>query len=172
MTTEESAKIGSKNSSAILAPIGSLAIAIAPTPSGFNSMRWLTSCWSCSVATPFDSPIWLALDWKLYGLSYSKSGHALSAPRATCGFISLRAGREAISSWKFGESSTNFPSLQPVNRRSLQVHRQPRTRQSQRADARVFFQNAFSLSLNHQTANVYSRGFTTCKSYLQIESDE
>src|SRR3989337_2224787 len=155
MTTEESARIGSKNLSATFAPIGSPVIAIVPMPFDFNSMRWLTSYWCCSVATPFEPPISLMRGWKPYGLSCSKWGLGFSAPLATCGFTSPQAGLDAIGSWRSGKTLRAYPSLRPVNRHSLQRHRRSNSRQSQQTDAGVFFQNAFSPSLQPQTCKFF-----------------
>jgi hypothetical protein len=134
------------------------AIAIAPMPSGFNSMRWLTSCWYCSVFTRCEPQTSRTLGWKPYGLNFSKSGLALSAPLATCGFISPQAGRGAICSLRSGKTLRAYSSLPPVNLRSWQLHRRSGYRQSQQTDAGVFFENAFSLSLNRQIGNVDGRG--------------
>src|SRR6185503_10494842 len=153
MPSEESARIGSKNLSAILAPIGFPAIAIAPMLFDFNSMRSLTSCWCCSVSTPFEPPTSLMRGWKPYALSYSKWGLGLSKALATCGFISPQAGRDAIGLSRFGKTSSNSPSLCPVNLRSLPFN--SRSRHSQQTDAGVSFQNAFS---PRSTANLQNRG--------------
>ena len=114
MTTEESARIGSRNLSAILALIGFPAIAIAPMLFDLNSMRSLTSYWCCSVSTRFEPPTSLMRGWKPYGLSCSKWGLDLSAPLATCGFISPQAGPDAICSWRSGKNLSASPSLRPV----------------------------------------------------------
>jgi len=98
------------------------------------------------------------LGWKPYGSSCSKLGLALSAPLATCGFISPQAGLDAIGSWRSGKPLRAYPSLRPVNLRSLQLHRRSASRQSEPTDAAVFFENAFSLSLNRQIGNVDGRG--------------
>jgi hypothetical protein len=98
------------------------------------------------------------LGWKPYGSSCSKLGLALSAPLATCGFISPQAGRGAICSLRSGKTLRAYSSLPPVNLRSLQLHRRSGYRQSEQTDAGVFFENAFSLSLNRQIGNVDARG--------------
>src|SRR5262249_36907853 len=87
VSTEESARIGSKNLSAILAPIGFPVIATAPMLFDLSSMPSLTNCLCCSVCTRFEPPTSLTLGWKPYGLSYSRSGLDLRVRLATCGFI-------------------------------------------------------------------------------------
>ena len=127
MTTAESAKIGLKNLNAILAPIGFPAIAIVPTPFGFNSMRSLTNCWCCSVCTPSDSPISLALGWKPYGLSCSRLALDLGVRLVICGFISRRAGPDKTASCRSANILNNCLSLSPVNsRRRPTDHRAPK----------------------------------------------
>ena len=146
MTTEESARIGSRNLSAILALTGFPAIAIAPMPFDLNSMRWLTNCWCCSVCTRFEPPISLALDWKPYGLSCSKWELGFSAPLATCGFISPQAGPDAICSWRYGKNLGTSPSLRPVKPRSLKINR---PRQSHNRPTQGCFQKRVFTPLNH-----------------------
>jgi hypothetical protein len=70
-TTAENARTASKRSSATSAPIGFPVIATWPMPFDFNSMRWLTNCWYCSVCMRFEQPILLTPGWKPYGLLIS-----------------------------------------------------------------------------------------------------
>ena len=135
----ESARIGSRNLSGILALIGFPAIATAPMPFVLNSMRLLTNCWCCSVCTRFEPPISLAPDWKPYGLSCSKWELGFSVPLATCGFISPQAGPGAIGSWRSVKNLATSLSLRPVKLRSLK-HNRPGSKKS---NAEVFSKNAF-----------------------------
>ena len=141
MMSEESARIGSRNLSAILALTGFPAIAPAPMPFVLNSMRSLTNCWCCSVCTRFEPPISLALDWKPYGLSCSKWELGFSVPLATCGFISPQAGPDAICWWKCGKNLATSSSLHPVKPRS-QNNNRPGSK-SQQTSAGVCSKNAF-----------------------------
>jgi hypothetical protein len=104
--------------------------------------------------------------WKPYALSYSKWGLGLSKPLATCGFISPQAGRDAIGLSKFGKTSSNSPSLRPVNLRSVPFN--SRSRHSQQTDAGVSFQNAFS---PRSTANLQNRGLHEFQNYIFIVTD-
>ncbi len=152
MMTEESARIGSRNLSAILALTGFPAIAIAPMLFDLTSMRSLTSYWCCSVSTRFEPPTSLMRGWKPYGLSCSKWGLDLRALLATCGFISPQAGPDAICSWRSGKNLSAFPSLRPVKLASLRSTLQPDSKHSQQSDAGVFSQTAlFSRSIPEPT---------------------
>src|SRR5215831_8550397 len=152
MMSEESARIGSRNLSAILAPIGFPVIAIALIPFDFNSMRSLTSCWCSFAFIPCDKLNSLTLGWRPYDLSCSKSERALYAALATSGFISPQAGPDAICSWRSGENLSASPSLHPVSR--IKLNLQPDSQDSQRSDAQVFSQNAFFPSKKPQTSNI------------------
>jgi hypothetical protein len=96
------------------------------------------------------------LDWKPYGLSYSRSGLDLTVRLAACGFISPQAGPDAICSWRSGKNSSASPSLRPV---SLELNLQPDSQHSQPSDALVFSQNAFFPSQKRQTSNIGSVGW-------------
>ena len=160
MMSEESARIGSRNLSAILALTGFPAIASAPMPFVLNSMRSLTNCWCCSVCTRFEPPISLALDWKPYGLSCSKWELGFSVPLATCGFISPQAGPDAICWWKCGKNLATSSSLHPVKPRS-QNNNRPGSK-SQQTSAGVCSKNAF---LHHSI----TKSATSVRDLYQIQ---
>src|SRR5918999_843241 len=139
-----SARTASKNSSVIFAPSGFPVTAIAPMPCDFNFMPWLTNCWFYSGGMSLDTLSSLTRAWKPYGLSCSKSPPALSAPPAAFGFISPRAGRDAICLWRSGRNSAVYREPRRLNS-ALSHHIADIVFRHSQSQASVFSQNPFSL---------------------------
>jgi hypothetical protein len=151
---EDSVRIASRSLSATFNRTGCPATSIALMPFGFSSMRLLINCWCSFVCTHLKKLTSLRFDCRAYDSSYSKSAPALSAVLAACGFISLRAGQDAICSWRSGKNLNACLSLHPIKSSSLRLHFGPV--HPRRQDVVVFLPEAFFAPPAPQSTTLFS----------------
>src|SRR5688572_9686927 len=117
-------------------------------------------------------PTWVMFGWRPYELSCSKSPPALSKALATCGSISLRAGQDAICSWRSGKNLKACPSLHRVKFCSLPLNLAPDAHPTDKT-SKCFPKTRFSLAQRALDCSFSSPGLGTLKKShaLKIPSD-